>query len=81
MLHDCDISLVHVCSLILLMQRGYEFNKKNKKNKDSVSALQSQLQLTHCRLNELIHIIYWKSLILILGMSGYVILIFLEKNG
>ena len=29
--------------------------------------------LTHCRLNELPHTIYWKILILILGMSDYVI--------
>ena len=35
--------------------------------------------LTHCRLNELPHSIYWKILISILGMSGYVIKIFLEK--
>ena len=28
-------------------------------------------QLTHCRLNELPHTIYWKSPISILGMSGY----------
>ena len=37
--------------------------------------------LTHCRLNELPHTIYWKILILIFGMSGYVIKIILEKNG
>ena len=37
--------------------------------------------LTHCRLNELPHTIYWKILISILVMSGYVIKIFLEKNG
>ena len=36
--------------------------------------------LTHCRLNELSHMLYWKILISILGMSGYVILIFWEKN-
>ena len=30
-------------------------------------------RLTHCRLIELPHIIYWKILILVLGMSGYVI--------
>ena len=38
--------------------------------------------LTHCRLNEITQTIYWKSLILILGMSGYVIFyyILLEKN-
>ena len=29
--------------------------------------------LTHCRLNEIPHTIYWKILILILGMSGCVI--------
>ena len=27
--------------------------------------------LTHCRLNELPHSIYWKSLVSILGMSDY----------
>ena len=27
--------------------------------------------LTHCRLNELTHTIYWKSPISILGRSGY----------
>ena len=32
-----------------------------------------QIPLTHCRLNKLAHTIYWKILILILGMSGYVI--------
>ena len=37
--------------------------------------------LTHCRLNELPHAIYWKSPISILGTSGYEILIFLEKSG
>ena len=37
--------------------------------------------LTHCRLNELHHIIYLKILILILGMLVYVIYIFLEENG
>ena len=36
--------------------------------------------LTHCRLNELPHTIYWKILTSILGMSGYVILIFLKKK-
>ena len=37
--------------------------------------------LTHCILNRLSHTIYWKSLISILGTSGYEIYIFLEKNG
>ena len=37
--------------------------------------------LTHCILNRLSHTIYWKSPISILGMSGYKIYIFLEKNG
>ena len=37
--------------------------------------------LTHCRLNEEPHTIYWKILISILGLSGCVINIFLEKNG
>ena len=31
------------------------------------------LLLTHCRLNELTHTIYWMILFSILGMSGYVI--------
>ena len=31
--------------------------------------------LTHCRLNELTHTVYWKILISVLGMSGYVIYI------
>ena len=38
-------------------------------------------QLTHCILNRLSHIIYWKSPISFLGTSGYEIYIFLEKNG
>ena len=29
--------------------------------------------LTHCRLSELSHTIYWKILISILGMTGYAI--------
>ena len=37
--------------------------------------------LTHCRLNELPYTIYWKILILILGIWGYVIKVFLERNG
>ena len=37
--------------------------------------------LAHCRLNRLSHTIYWKSPILILGVSSYEIYIFLEKNG
>ena len=37
--------------------------------------------LTHCRWNRLSHTIYWKTQISILGMSGYEIYIFLEKNG
>ena len=37
--------------------------------------------LTHCILNKLAHTLYWKSPISILGMSGYEIYIFLEKNG
>ena len=36
--------------------------------------------LTHCRLNELNHTIYWKSPISILGMSGCGSSIFQEKN-
>ena len=39
------------------------------------------ISLTHCRLNELPHNICWKIPILILGMSGIVIQIFLEKKG
>ena len=38
------------------------------------------LLLIHCRLNILSHTVYWKSLISILGMSGYEIYIFLEKK-
>ena len=34
---------------------------------------------TYFRLNKLPHTIYWKSTILILGMSGYGVKIFLEK--
>ena len=41
---------------------------------------QKFLHLTHCRLNELPHTIYWKILISILDTSGYEIQIFLEKN-
>ena len=37
------------------------------------------ITLTHCILNRLT--IYWKSPILILGMSDYEIYVFLEKNG
>ena len=37
--------------------------------------------LPHSILNKLSPIIYWKSPISILGMSGYVIKIFPEKNG
>ena len=37
--------------------------------------------LTHCILNRLSHTTYWKGPISILGMSGYEIYIFLEKNG
>ena len=37
--------------------------------------------LSHCILNRFSHTIYWKSPISILGMSGYEIYIFLEKNG
>ena len=40
---------------------------------DSCGKPKSKTALTHYRLNELPQIIYWKSLILILGMSGYVI--------
>ena len=36
--------------------------------------------LTHCILNRLCHSLYWKSPVSILGMSGYEIYIFLEKN-
>ena len=43
--------------------------------------LKSFTSLASCRLNELPHTIYWKILISILGISGYVIYIFLEKNG
>ena len=33
----------------------------------------ASVNLSHCRLNELPHSIYWKGLISILGMSGYMI--------
>ena len=36
-----------------------------------MDAMSNIVFLTHCRRNELSHIIYWKILILILGMSGY----------
>ena len=39
------------------------------------------IYLTHCILNRIYHIIYWKSPISILGTSGYETYIFLEKNG
>ena len=45
----------------------------------STNPASPQLQLTHCRLNRLPHTIYWKSLISILGMSGYEIDIPREK--
>ena len=38
------------------------------------------LLLTHFILNRLSHTIYWKSPISILGMSGYIMYIFLEKK-
>ena len=37
--------------------------------------------LTHYILNRLSHAIYWKSPISVLGISGYTIKIFLDKNG
>ena len=48
---------------------------------DGVTKQFDHVPLTHCRLNALPHTIYKKILISILGMSGYVIWIFLEKNG
>ena len=42
-------------------------------SEDTFSHCSSYGLLTHCRLNELPHTIYWKILISILGMSGYVI--------
>ena len=39
----------------------------------SINFQSVQIKLTHCRLNELPHTIYWKILISILGMSGHVI--------
>ena len=36
--------------------------------------------LTHFILNRLSHTIYWKSPISVLGMSGYIMYIFLEKK-
>ena len=44
-------------------------------------AFGSRVRITHCRLNEVPHTIYLKILIWILVMSGYVIYIFLKKNG
>ena len=46
---------------------------------DNLSSVSSPLKidfvaLTHCRLNELSHTIYWKILISTSGMSGYVYL-------
>ena len=38
------------------------------------------LLLTYCSPDSLSHIIYWKSLISILGMSGYETYLFLEKK-
>ena len=41
----------------------------------------SSFILIHCKLNELPFTEYWKILTSILGMSGYVIKEFPEKNG
>ena len=43
----------------------------NSRNPDQPGKLHNLL--THCSLNELSHTLYWKILISILGMSGYVI--------
>ena len=42
-------------------------------SRSSLFIWRSPCYLTHCRLNELPHTIYWKILILIWGMSAYVI--------
>ena len=55
--------------------------KNNLKKIRMLSATLLLSYLTHCRRNRLSHTIYWKSPISILGMSGYEIYIFLEKNG
>ena len=49
------------------------FLMKNKKSTFIAGAVCRSSSLTHYRLNELTHTIYWKILISILGMSGYVI--------
>ena len=46
----------------------------------SYSLIHSPILLTHCWQNELSHTIYWNILISIIGMSGHVIWIFLEKT-
>ena len=46
---------------------------KNVVVSSAVYCVQQGQCLTHCRLNELPHTIYWKILILIIGMSDYVI--------
>ena len=53
------------------------YGKKNKKKKKNISVL---FGLTHFILNRLTHTIYWKSPISILGMSGYIMYLFLEKK-
>ena len=58
---------------------AWEWRAKIIKNINKV--MSSKTALTHCRLNRLCNIIYWKSPISSFGTSGYEILIFLEKNG
>ena len=56
--------------------------KQQKKKKKIIKPAEIFTQHTkHCRLNELSHTIYWKILISILGMSGYVLVIFHTKIG
>ena len=43
--------------------------------------LQQGNYLTHCRLDELSHTMYLKSPFWSLGRSGYMMQIFLQKNG
>ena len=55
--------------------------KVNKMSNQIMKLISSDKTLTHCLLNRLSHTMYWKSPISILGLSGYEIYIFLEKNG
>ena len=61
-------------SAVLLAKRG------SAKLCWPATALITTCLLTHFILNRLSHTIYWKSPISILGMSGYIVYIFLEKK-